>query len=167
MNRTAVRQDAPVPNDAGQRQFWRVSTVGRAGGVLTSLGWLALALWITIGGNRTPGAGDSPTVIPWIVTLGLALAVWRFIFIPYIEVTDSCLVVQNAFVKRQIPWSQIEAVTPGSLGLAIKTKGRGLPRKAWAVQKGRGAKWMNRHTRADDVATTLMERVRQGPSSRT
>lgn len=101
-------------------KYWRVSTVGRAGGVLTSLGWLALALWITIGGNHTPGAGDSPTVILWIVTLGLALAVWRFIFIPYIEVTDSCLVVQNAFVKRQIPWNQIEAVTPGSLGLAIK-----------------------------------------------
>lgn len=154
-----------MPNSAGQRQLWRVSTRGRVGGVLAFLGFLAITLWITIDGNHTPGAGNTPTVILWVVTLGMALAVWRLSFIPYIEATDSDLVVQNAFDEVHIPWNQIEAIRPGSLGLAIKTKGRTLPRNAWAVQKGRGAQWAKTHTRADDVTLALMEHVHLGSPS--
>jgi hypothetical protein len=38
---------------------------------------LALTLGITIVGNRTPGAGASPTVLLWIVLAVITLGVWR------------------------------------------------------------------------------------------
>ena len=137
-------------------QLWRVSFKGRAGAVVVLLGWSALTLCVTIGGNHTPGAGESPTVLLWVMTIAIALGAWRCAFVPYVEDTPSELVVQNPFTKVRTPWSQIQSVSPGSLGLIIHTKGRKRPTIAWAVQKGRGARVRGTHTRADDVAAALM-----------
>ncbi len=139
---------------------WRVSVTGRVGGVLVLLGWLALTLGITVAGNKTPGAGSSPTVVLWILLVIIALGVWRFAFVPNIEATETDLVVRNAFKERRIPWTQIKAIEPGSLGLIIVTKNGGLPRTAWAVQKGRGARLARRRGRADQVIDALMVHVR-------
>jgi len=148
-----------VSGDTTRGQLWRVSDVGRVAGVLVLLGWLALTLGITIGGNRTPGAGSSPTVLLWILFAVIAVGVWRYGFVPYVEAKGTELVVRNAFTKKHIPWNQIETIKPGSLGLIIEKRQGGLPSTAWAVQKSRGARWTNQHSRADEVTYALMEHV--------
>ncbi len=148
-----------VEKYSAQGQMWRVSTAQRVLWVVVLLGWLALTLGITIGGNKTPGAGDSPTVILWIAFVVVALGAWRYGFVPYIEATGTEMVIRNAFTKRHIPWTQIKTIKPGSIGLIVVTKEGGLPHTAWAVQKGRGARWTNMRTRADEVTAALMEHV--------
>ena len=98
-----ARHDLLVQNDAAQRQLWRVSSKGRVCAVLVFLIWLALTLWITIGGNRTPGAGAAPTVILWIGTAAIALGAWRCSFVPYVEATSPELVICNPLGMRRIP----------------------------------------------------------------
>ena len=138
--------------------------MGRVAGVVILLGWLALTLGITIGGNRTPGAGSSPTVLLWILFAVIALGVWRYGFVPYVEANGNELVVRNAFTKKHIPWNQIETIKPGSIGLTIEKKQGGLPSTAWAVQKSRGARWSDKQSRADEVTNALMERVQSARS---
>ena len=149
---------------SAQGQVWRVSTLQRVLWVVVLLGWLALTLAVTIGGNKTPGAGAAPTVFLWIAFVVVALGAWRYGFIPYVEVTATELVIRNAFTFRQIHWTQIKTIKPRSIGLIVVTKQGGLPRSAWAVQKGRGAQWTNMRTHADDVTTVLMEHVRTAGS---
>jgi hypothetical protein len=161
---TESGHDVEVSSHTTQRQSWRVSAVGRVAGIIGLLGWLALTLVVTIGGNRTPGAGDSPTVILWTVFVVIALGVWRYGFVPYVEATGTELVIRNAFTKRHIPWTQIKAIKPGSMGLMIVKKEGGLPNTAWAVQKGRGARWLKMRTRSDEVTAALMEHVRSAGS---
>jgi uncharacterized membrane protein YsdA (DUF1294 family) len=148
---------------SAQGQVWRVSTAQRVLWVVALLGWLALTLAITIGGNKTHGAGASPTVLLWILFVVVALGAWRYGFIPYIEATATELVIRNAFTERHIPWTQIKTIKSGSIGLIVVTKEGGLPRTAWAVQKGRGARRTNMRTRADEVTAAVMEHV--GPSA--
>jgi hypothetical protein len=144
-----------------QSHMWRVSLVQRVAWIVVSCVLLALALVVTIGGNRTPGAGDSPTVLLWIVTIVIALGGWRYAFLPYIEATEGDLVVRNAFSTKRFHWSDIKTITPGSMGLVIVTgDDRLIPSHAWAVQKGRGARWTGTRCRADAVTQALMDRVR-------
>ena len=140
--------------------LWRVSVAGRVGGTVVALGWLALALGITLGGNKTPGAGSSPTVLIWTLFVVIIFGVWRYGFVPYVEASATELVIRNAFTERRIPWNQIETIKPGTLGLIIVTKDASLPKTAWAVQKSRGARWLNQRRRADEVADVLSEYVR-------
>ena len=143
-----------------QNQTWHVSTFQRVAWILVLVGWLALTLAVTIGGNKTPGAGDSPTVLLWILTGLVALGAWRYGFVPYVEATNDELVVRNAFGTKHFPWSDIKTITPGSMGLVINTaEDRIIPNHAWAVQKGRGARWTKTRTRADAVTQALMEHV--------
>ena len=151
-------QATPLNAKGGASRLWM------GAGVLVLLGWLALTLGVTIGGNRTPGAGDSPTVMLWIVFVVVALGVWRYGFVPYVEATGTELVIRNGFTKRHIPWTQIKAIKPGSMGLMIVKKEGGLPNTAWAVQKGRGARWMKMRSRSDEVTAALMEHVRSAGS---
>jgi hypothetical protein len=153
-----------MSEDTTQGQLWRVSIALRMTYVLVLLGWLALTLGITVAGNKTPGAGSSPTVILWIACVVIALGVWRYGFVPYIEATGTELVIRNAFTKKQIPWNQIKNIKPGSTGLMIMTKQGAFPRTAWAVGKGLGARSINTRTRADDVTEALMEHVRSAGS---
>jgi len=154
-----------MANSADQGELWRVSSFQRVAWVLVLLGWLALTLAVTIGGNKTPGAGDSPTVLLWILTFVVALGAWRYGFVPYVEATDDELVVRNAFSTKSFSWSDIRTITPRSMGLAIITaEDRLIPIHAWAVQKGRGARWTNTRSRADVVTRALMEHVRAAAS---
>jgi hypothetical protein len=153
-----------VFTDTSRGQLWRVSAVGRIAGVVILLGWFALTLGITIGGNRTPGAGSSRTVILWILFALIAFGVWRYGFVPYVEANGTELIVRNAFTKKHIPWNQVQTIKPGSIGLIIAKKQGGLPSTAWAVQKSRAARWANKHTRADDVTKALMEHVQSARS---
>jgi hypothetical protein len=150
-----------------EKERWRVSVLGRVAGIVIILGWLALSLEVTLGGNKTPGAGASPTVLLWIVTIVIVVGVWRYAFVPYVEATEVELVARNAFTTKHIPWAEIKTIKPGTLGLVIiTTHDRVLPDHAWAVPKGRGARWTKTHTRADTVAETLMARVRAAPSEK-
>jgi hypothetical protein len=154
-----------MANSADQGELWRVSTFQRVAWVLVLLGWLALTLAVTIGGNKTPGAGDSPTVLLWILTVVVALGAWRYGFVPYVEATDDELIVRNAFSTKSFSWSDIKTITPRSMGLVIITaEDRLIPGHAWAVQKSRAARWTNTRTRADAVTRTLMEHVRAAAS---
>ncbi len=146
---------------SSQAQRWRVTPALRVVSMLVLLGWVALTLAITVGGNTTPGAGNAPTVMVWLATVVIAVGVWRYAFVPYVEATDAELVVRNAFTERHLPWDQITTIKPGSLGLIVETnEDRLFPRIAWAVQKGRGARWINSSNRADSVTEALMMHVR-------
>jgi hypothetical protein len=132
--------------------------------VFVLIGWLALTLGITVGGNKTPGADSSPTVLVWVVFVVIVLGVWRYGFVPYVEATGTDLVVRNAFTEWRIPWNQIKTIKPGSMGLIIVTNDGWFPKTAWAVQKSRAARWMNQRGRADEVTDALMEHVRSAMS---
>ena len=78
-----------------------------------------LDLGVTFGGNRTPRAGSLPAVLLWIVFVVIALGVWRYEFVPYVEGNVTELIVRNALTKKHIPWNQIKEIKPGSIGLII------------------------------------------------
>jgi hypothetical protein len=153
-----------MAKSANQGEIWRVSTFQRVAWVLLVLGWLALTLAITIAGNRTSGAGESPTILLWILFVVIAVSGWRCGFVPYIDATDTDLVIRNPFTRTRIPWNEIKTIKPGSMGLIIVTRRGGFPTTGWAVQKGRGARWTKVKTRADEVTAVLMEHVRTAGS---
>ena len=153
-----------MAKSANQGEIWRVSTFQRVAWVLVFLGWLALTLGITIAGNKTPGAGASPTVLLWILFVVIALRAWRCGFVPYIDATATDLVIRNPFTRKRIPWNEIKTIKPGSMGLIIVTRQGGFPKTGWAVQKGRGTRWEKVETPADQVIAILMEHVRTAGS---
>jgi hypothetical protein len=133
-------------------QRWGATVFRRVAACVVSLLWLFLALSATLDG--TP---ETATVV-WIGEVVVVVGSWRLVFGPYVEAGADELIVKNGIKTMAIPWTRIKKITPGWGGLTIlQTDGR--VKTALGVQKANIAPWTNQSTRADDIASTLMDRV--------
>lgn len=135
-------------------QIWRVSTAGRVAGVVLVVGWLALALGITLGGGAPGGA----VALIWWSGLLLVPWVWRWAFVPYVALKADGVFIQNRITSKFVPYPEITRVSGGYYGLTLRTS-RGDVVIAWAVQKSNLARWLHRQTRADEVAQAIVARA--------
>jgi hypothetical protein len=101
----------------------------------------------------TGGSGAIGAAACW---LGGALAVWRFAFFPYVEITETALVVQNPLRRYAIPWQDIASVRGGYNGLEISRR-NGSSVDAWAIQGTNVATWFGWQTRADEAAEAITQ----------
>ena len=70
----------------------------------------------------------------WLFAGIVCLASWRMAFVPYVEATDTALVIQNPLFKKAYAWDQIARVRSGYNGLVVVARD-GSRSSAWAVQK--------------------------------
>jgi hypothetical protein len=127
------------------QRVWRVSSLGRFGGVVPIVSGAALCYLV---------APPLAAVFGVLGLVGWVLTALR----PYVALTDADLVVRNPLRARRISIGHVSRVAPGYGGLTVTTTG-GTQIVAWAVQKSNLAQWTGRHTRADDVAEAINKAV--------
>jgi hypothetical protein len=116
--------------------------------------WLALAIGLTIGETGQVGG----LILIWLVFPILVVGVWRWAFVPFLTLTPDAVFIQNRLTSRSVPYSEISDVRGGYYGLRLRTKS-GEVVTAWAVQKSNAASRLHKRTRADEVASAIMERI--------
>lgn len=131
-------------------QTWRVSRLGRFGVIALAplFGVLVWLLW----GN---------VLVSFLAVLGALVGWWKFAWRPAVVLAGAEVIVRNPNVSRRIDIRDVVHVEPGYGGLTITTSTNERV-VAWAVQKSNFAKWTGRHTRADDVATSIFRASRSG-----
>jgi hypothetical protein len=144
-----------VPSAVGDVQVWRVRSVARVTSVGLVVALLTVTVVVTAGGAR---AGD--LLVLWAIVVLLGLGVWRWSFAPYVALTATEVVVQNPFVRRSVPYAEVDDVGTGIGGLEVR-RHAGKPVAVWAVQKATWARPSRRTSRADDVAEAIRGRLAQ------
>jgi hypothetical protein len=104
------------------------------------------------------GVGGGAVALLAASAVVIVLGVWRWGFVPYVELTDQGVEVQNRLLRASVPYSDISEVRGGYYGLTIVTK-RNETVTAWAVQKSNWARWTKKQTRADAVRAAIMARA--------
>jgi hypothetical protein len=143
----------------GRAQVWRVDTPVRRSAVAVSRFFVLLALVATAIGDKT-----SSSVFMWAFAVLVMLLVWRWYIVPYVALTPDHVVVRGVFARRTVGYGTIRRVLPGLYGVRIETEDQGAV-TAWAVQKSKFSEWTHRHTRADDMAAAIMDRVHASDSA--
>ncbi|MEU8377530.1 PH domain-containing protein [Micromonospora sp. NPDC048894] len=137
-------------------RVWKVSPLGRIG-VLLLVPMVGMVTYFIRGG-----------LIPSLLTMLAGVLIWfRYAFLPEVVLTATDVIVRNPGGKRQVRLPDVATVGTGYGGLTITTL-TGEHLTAWAVQKSNLAKWTGRHTRADEVAATIIAASRnraEPPSS--
>ena len=138
--------------------LWRCARGQRIGAVFAAILWTVLATMVTL-----DDYGPGLVAEIWCGGLGFSLFLWWTCFIPYLELTETELIVRNRIGRHTIPISDIVSASAGYSGTTIRTRS-GEVVSAWAVQKPRWATWLHKTVWADDVVAEIMSRVRQaGP----
>jgi hypothetical protein len=136
---------------------WRVRPGGRIAAVCLVGLWASISGLITAGGGVTVGV----IVMLWAATLIVGLGVWRWAFVPKVELTRENLLVQNPFGHvAVIPYTKISGAQVGYSGIMVQMRD-GSRVLAWAVQKSNMARWAKKRSRADDVADAIMLKAGQ------
>jgi hypothetical protein len=139
---------------------WHSSSMQRVGAAIVTAGGLALAVGVTAGGGVAPGVA----ALLWVFAVTLALGAWRILFVPYVALQSTQVVVQNRIGRTAIPYSEIVAVRAGYYGIRITKRDRGEV-LAWAVQKPNWATWSHKRTRADDLVGAIVARTQSPHAS--
>jgi hypothetical protein len=135
-------------------QIWKVSPLGRYG-VPALIPLLAAVTWL-VWGN---------VFLSLLASLGALVSWLRFAFRPAVILTDTDVIVRNPNGSQTVSLRDVAKVEPGYGGLTITTSA-GHRVVAWAVQKSNLAKWTGRHTRADEVAASIMSASRSRAATR-
>jgi ribosomal protein S18 acetylase RimI-like enzyme len=97
-----------------------------------------------------------PAVLLMLTVLAL-LYVWRFGLHPSLRVTDQNVEIINPFRRYSFDWDDITVIAPGENGLLIGSEDSAA--EAWCVQKSNFASRRGRPTRADRIASQLLDIV--------
>jgi Bacterial PH domain len=97
-------------------------------------------------------------VFIWVVAVVAAFAAWAWAFRPLLSMTASGLTVQNPLDRVELGWADVQSVSPGYYGIAIRTNGNRLI-VARAVQKSNLARWAEGSTRADLVVEAIRSQI--------
>jgi hypothetical protein len=116
-------------------------------------------------GSTVVGLAIAGVVFMWALTILIVLSVWRWYIVPYVALTPERVVVRGVFARHTVDYDAIRLARPGSHGVRIETTSQGAV-TAWAVQKSKFAEWTHQRTRADEVATEIMERVQDARAAR-
>ncbi|MCG5462883.1 hypothetical protein AB0K35_31285 [Micromonospora sp. NPDC053740] len=130
-------------------QIWRVSPLGRFG-VLALVPLVGLLSWLVLGSVLASA----------LAIVGALLSWWRFAWSPAVILTDTEVIVRNPNVSHRVALHDVAMVDAGYGGMTITTA-KNQRVVAWAVQKSNLAKWTGRHTRADDVAASIIQATRR------
>ncbi|MGC5022645.1 PH domain-containing protein [Micromonospora sp. DT47] len=125
-------------------QIWKVSPLGRYG-VLALIPLLGAFTWL----------GWANVFVSLLASLGALVSWFRFAFRPSVVLTDTEVIVRNPNGSQHVSLRDVAKVEPGYGGLTITTS-TGERVVAWAVQKSNLATWTGRHTRADEVAASII-----------
>ncbi len=137
-------------------QIWRVRPIGRVASVGVVLIW-GVAAAAGSGDRSVSAVGAS---VLWVALILVAVAVWRWAFVPFVALTPNELVIQNASSRSTIRYAEIVGAKAGYYGVWIQ-KRDGTRVRAWAVQKSNAARVAGRHTRADDLIEAIRLRTFQ------
>jgi ribosomal protein S18 acetylase RimI-like enzyme len=97
----------------------------------------------------------------WLPAVLLALAVlillyaWRYWLHPKIWTRGHVLRIDNPFRRYQFDWDDITLIAPGENGLVVASDEQVA--EAWCVQKSTAATKKGRLTRADRIASSLLD----------
>lgn len=97
----------------------------------------------------------------WLPLVLLALAVlivlyaWRYGLHPKIWTRGHVLRIDNPFRRYEFDWDDITLITPGENGLVVASEEQVA--EAWCVQKSTAATKKGRLTRADRIASSLLD----------
>ena len=128
---------------------WRVRSAGRI------ICWIGIVVAIPLSfqavvwgfGNDREGGG----LVLGGLLVAHALFAWRFGIHPRLRVFPDGIEIRNALSTRFVSWSQIDRCMPGYGGLWLILND-GQRQRIWAIQKSNLMTWVNRRTRADEVA---------------
>jgi hypothetical protein len=100
---------------------------------------------------------------PWLPVVLLVLAVltllyaWRFGLHPKIWTRGHVLRIDNPFRRYEFDWDDITLIAPGENGLVVASEDQVA--EAWCVQKSTAATRKGRFTRADRIASSLLDTI--------
>jgi hypothetical protein len=77
---------------------------------------------------------------------------------PFVSAGPEGVHVQHPLRRYDPSWAEVTEVQPGYHGLEITTRADEIV-VAWAVEKSNLTRWLQRRTRADDVAEVLQQSV--------
>jgi ribosomal protein S18 acetylase RimI-like enzyme len=103
--------------------------------------------------------------LTWLAIVLLILAAlavlyaWRFGWHPRIRAQDNVLRIDNPFRHHEFGWDDITLIAPGENGLLIGSEDQLA--EAWCVQKSNSAIMQGKITRADRIASTLIDILEQ------
>jgi hypothetical protein len=140
---------------ADEVALWRVRSTARA-----AAGVLMGAFVIVAIGVSAEGEAIGVQLAIWGAVVVLGFGVWRWSFAPYIELTQTEVVVQNPLVRRTILYAEVDDVRTAIGGLEVR-RHVGKPVAVWAVQKSTWAMPSRRTARIDEVADAIRGRLRQ------
>ncbi len=98
---------------------------------------------------------------PWLPVVLLVLAVltllyaWRYGLHPKIWTRGHVLRIDNPFRRYEFDWDDITLIAPGENGLVVASEDQVA--EAWCVQKSTAATRKGRFTRADRIASSLLD----------
>jgi ribosomal protein S18 acetylase RimI-like enzyme len=98
---------------------------------------------------------------PWLPVVLLVLAVltllyaWRFGLHPKIWTRGHVLRIDNPLRRYEFDWDDITLIAPGENGLVVASEDQVA--EAWCVQKSTAATRKGRFTRADRIASSLLD----------
>jgi GNAT superfamily N-acetyltransferase len=95
-----------------------------------------------------------PALLIGLTAISLLYA-WRFGLHPRIRADAYGLLIINPFRRARFEWDDITVLRPGENGLIVASPEQSV--EAWCVQKSNSATKRGRVTRADRVATQLLE----------
>lgn len=135
---------------------WRVRSAARA------FCWIGIVVSIPLSFQAVVWGFDTNREFGGLVLGGLlamcALFLWRFGIHPRLRAFPDGLEIRNGLSARFVLWSQIDRCTPGYGGLWLILKD-GQRQRIWAIQKSNLMTWLNRRTRADEVADFIEMRA--------
>jgi hypothetical protein len=134
---------------------WTFSPLERTGLGGTAVLLLALSLvsMPSVSAN-SPEVDADAVFVPCCFLLG-GLGLMCFTVRAAIALTSDSILVRNLIGWHRIPLRRVTSIEPGHYGTTILYS----PGKIWlalAVQKSNLSQWLNRRTRADDIADTLL-----------
>jgi ribosomal protein S18 acetylase RimI-like enzyme len=140
------------------RRVWRAATptlvivsifAGMAGIAIPVLAYLIYSR------QQTPWLA-----IVFLVLAGLALLyAWRFGWHPRIRAEDDVLRIDNPVRSHKFQWDDITLIAPGENGLIVGSEDQLA--EAWCVQKSKSATRRGTVTRADRIASALIDILEQ------
>lgn len=105
--------------------------------------------------------GDGLDLLPGLAIFPIAgVLAWRMAVSSWLRLTSTEVIVRNPVGVVRIPLREITVVIAGYGGITIMRADRTRV-GAWAVQKTNLASWLHWHTRADDVAETILTAARE------
>lgn len=150
---------ASEPSEPAEPEVWRVSTLGRASGYLVAVALAAVGVAMAIAAVLTAELGLAVGFVG-LAAVGFVLpafVAFRFLSRAQVILTPNDLTVTTTFNEYRVDWADVLGATAGYSGVTILSRNRPAI-VSGAVQKSNLATWLNRQTRADDLAEEINAR---------